>query len=118
MGASPVAETGARVVLVTCPDPDSADTMVSRLVEERVVACGNILGGVTSIYRWQGVVERAQEALVIFKTTSAGAARLVDRVPELHPYDTPEVLVLAVEAGNEAYLEWITNNVGGAEEGM
>lgn len=101
----------ARVVLVTTPDAETAESLVGTLVEEGVVACGNILPGLTSIYRWQGRVERTAEALVVFKTTAAGAARLVERVPELHPYEVPEVLVLPVDAGHGAYLEWITQNV-------
>lgn len=102
----------ARVVLVTAPDPGAAESLVRQLVEEGVVACGNILPGITSIYRWQGRVERETEVLVVFKTTPAGADRLVERVPELHPYDVPEVLVLPVEAGHRPYVQWIDENVG------
>lgn len=102
----------ARVVLVTAPDEGVAETLVRRVVEEGLVACGNILPRITSIYRWQGRVEHEAESLVVFKTTPEGAARLVKRVPELHPYDTPEVLVLPVEAGHHPYLEWIDDNVG------
>ncbi len=76
------------------------------------MACGNILPGVTSIYRWNDKVEREKEALVVFKTTAAGAERLLSRVPELHPYDVPEVLVLPVEAGYLPYVQWISENVG------
>lgn len=100
-----------RVVLVTAPDAGVAEELVERLVAEGVVACGNIVAGVTSIYRWQGEVERATESLVVFKTTAAGAARLIERVPELHPYDVPEVLVLSLEAGHRPYLDWISENV-------
>lgn len=103
--------TDARVVLVTAPDQDTAETLVRTVLEEGLVACGNVLPGLTSLYRWQGAVERATEALVVFKTTVAGAARLVVRVPELHPYDVPEVLVLPVESGHHPYLEWIATNV-------
>lgn len=105
--------TEGRVVMVTAPDAGVAERLVRGLVEEGVVACGNILPGITSIYRWQGEVERADEALVLFKTTAAGAARLVERVPELHPYDVPEVLVLNVETGHGPYLQWISDNVSG-----
>jgi periplasmic divalent cation tolerance protein len=101
-----------KVVLVTLPDGAAAEALVGRLVEERVVACGNIVPGLTSIYRWQGEVERAGEVLVLFKTTSAGAERLIRRVPELHPYDVPEVLVLPVEVGHGPYLQWVAENVG------
>lgn len=102
----------ARVVLVTAADVGAAESLVRRLVEEGVVACGNIVPGVTSIYRWKGRVEREMEVLVIFKTTAAGAAGLLRRVPELHPYDVPEVLVLPVEAGHPPYVQWIEENVG------
>lgn len=105
----------ARVVMVTVPDAGAAEGLVRRLVEERVVACGTIVPGVTSIYRWEGAVERATEAQVLFKTTAAGAERLVERVSELHPYEVPEVLVLPVEAGHLPYLEWIEANVGASE---
>jgi len=102
----------ARVVLMTTPDAAAAESLVRQLVEEGVVACGNILPGITSIYRWNEKVERETEALVVFKTTAAGAERLVRRVPELHPYDVPEVLVLPVEAGYLPYVQWIDENVG------
>jgi periplasmic divalent cation tolerance protein len=102
----------AKVVLVTLPDEAAAESLVTRLVEERVVACGNIVPGLTSIYRWQGAVERSAEVLVLFKTTGAGAERLIRRVPELHPYDMPEVLVLPVESGHGPYLQWVVENVG------
>ncbi len=103
-------DLAARVVLVTAPDAATAESLVRRLVEERVVACGNILP-VTSIYRWQGAVEHEAEALVIFKTDESGANRLVERVPELHPYEVPEVLVLPVAGGHGPYLEWVHANV-------
>lgn len=103
----------ARVVLVTAPDPVVAESLVRHLVEEGVVACGNILPGITSIYRWQGEVEHETEVLLLFKTTPAGADRLVKRVPELHPYDVPEVLVLPVEVGHAPYMQWINENVSG-----
>ena len=109
------ADPTARIVLVTAPDPAVAESLVRRLVEEGVVACGNILPGVTSIYRWQGAVEHDSEALIVFKTTTDGARRLVDRVPELHPYEVPEVLVLPVEAGHGAYLDWVRENVSSSE---
>lgn len=109
------ADAVARVVLVTVPDEAVAESLVRRLVEERVVACGNILSGVTSIYRWKGAVQHEAECLIVFKTTAAAAERLVDRVPELHPYDVPEVLVLPVEDGHAPYLRWINDNVSVGE---
>ena len=108
-------DTVARVVLVTAPDVAVAESLVRRLVQEGVVACGNILPGVTSIYRWKDAVEHEQETLIVFKTTVSGARRLVERVPELHPYEVPEVLVLAVEDGHPPYLDWVAGNVSSDE---
>ncbi|MEJ2502011.1 MAG: divalent-cation tolerance protein CutA [Gemmatimonadota bacterium] len=102
---------GTRLVFVTGPDPETATRLVRTLVEEGVAACGNILPGIRSVYRWQGRVEEEAEALVLFKTTAAGAERLVHRIPELHPYDVPEVLVVDVEAGYAPYLQWVAENV-------
>ena len=107
----------ARIALVTAPDAPTAERLVETLVEERIVACGNIVAGLRSIYRWEGAVERAQEALIVLKTTAGAVPRLLRRVPELHPYDVPEVLVLRVEEGLGGYLEWIGRNVGGSGEG-
>lgn len=97
----------SRVVLVTAPDLAVAEDLARSLVEEGAAACGNIVPGVTSWFRWQGSVERQSEVLIVFKTTAEGAERLVTRVPELHPYEVPEVLVLRVSAGHEPYLAWI-----------
>ncbi|HET9982699.1 MAG TPA: divalent-cation tolerance protein CutA [Longimicrobiales bacterium] len=108
--------TQARVVLVTAPGAEIAERMVRTLLEERVVACGNIVPGLTSIYRWQGAVEREPEALIVLKTTAAEVPRLLARVPELHPYEVPEILVLPVLAGHEPYLSWIAQSVGAGEK--
>jgi periplasmic divalent cation tolerance protein len=102
---------GFRLALMTAPDREVAERMVQRLVEEGVVACGTILPGCTSIYRWQGAVERATEVQVLFKTTASGVDRLVRLVPGMHPYDVPELIVLPVEAGYRPYLEWIESTV-------
>lgn len=105
------AAVDARVALVTAPDAVSAEALVEALVEEGLAACGNIVGGVTSLYRWEGALERASEVLIILKTTAQAAPRLTARVPELHPYDVPEVLVLAVETGHAPYLTWLGESV-------
>mgnify|MGYP001950430392 CR=1 FL=1 len=101
-----------RVVLTTAPSVEVAEALVRTLVEERLAACGNIVPGLTSIYRWRGEVEREEEVLVILKTEASAVARLVARVAELHPYEVPEALVLPVEAGHGPYLAWVRENVG------
>lgn len=96
-----------RVVLTTCPDAATAEGIARALVEERLAACGNVVPGVTSIYRWQGRIETAGECLLILKTAAGRLAGLSARLTELHPYDVPEVLALPVEAGAPAYLRWV-----------
>lgn len=101
-----------RLGLLTAPDLEVAERLVQTLVEERIIACGNIVPGLRSIYRWRGEVERSDEVLIVVKTTEAEVPRLLERVPELHPYEVPEVLVLPVEGGNEPYLSWVLESVG------
>lgn len=100
------------VLLVTHPDEAGAAALVTTLVEERLVACGTIVPGVESIYRWQGALERARECVVILKTTAAEVDRVVERIPALHPYEVPEILALPVVAGHAGYLAWVVGNAG------
>ncbi|HEY6001683.1 MAG TPA: divalent-cation tolerance protein CutA [Anaeromyxobacter sp.] len=97
----------AIVVLVTVPTPDRAAEIARTLVEERLAACGNVVPGLRSIYRWEGKVQEDDEALLLLKTTRARFEALRDRVLALHPYEVPEVIALPVEAGSAAYLGWI-----------
>jgi periplasmic divalent cation tolerance protein len=106
----------ARLLLVAAPDQAVAEQLVTRLVEDGVVACGSILPGMLSIYRWRGALEQAREVLVLLKTTRAGARLALERVPALHPYEVPEILVLAVEDGHAPYLEWVAGSVGTLQE--
>jgi periplasmic divalent cation tolerance protein len=106
-------DTSATVVLVTAPSHDVADRIVTTIVEEGLAACGNIVPGVTSIYRWEGTVQRDSEVLILFKTTGAVLSRLMTRVEEIHPYDVPEVLAVPVAAGSEAYTAWVAASVHG-----
>lgn len=100
----------AALALVTAPDVAVAERIVGTLVEERLAACGNILPGLTSIYRWRDAVERSGEVLIVLKTVRAAVPALLERVPELHPYEVPEVLVLSVEAGHGPYLDWMAES--------
>ena len=103
----------AMVVLVTTPGPDEAAQLARALVEAELAACGNVLPGLRSIYRWEGKVEDEPETLLLLKTTRARFEALRSRVVELHPYETPEVLALPVEAGHGPYLDWVRASVGG-----
>lgn len=101
--------TDIRTVLVTAPDAGEAARITRAVVEEGLAACGNIVPNVVSIFRWQGAVERAEEVLIVFKTSAAAVEALRERVVELHPYDVPEVLALAVDSGHAPYLGWVAD---------
>jgi periplasmic divalent cation tolerance protein len=103
--------TDGVIVLVTVPNAETADKLGEALVGERLAACVNVVGGVRSIYRWKGAVEKDTELLCICKTTRAGLERLRARVVELHPYEVPEVVALPIEAGHAPYLDWIKASV-------
>ena len=107
----------AAVVLVTGPDRPTLEALGRRVVEERLAACVNVLGGLRSIYRWRGAVEEADEALAVMKTTGSRLEALRERVLALHPYDTPEFVALAVDGGSEDYLRWIEDAVAEGDGG-
>lgn len=100
-------DSGARVVLVTAPDVETAAELGRTLVTEHLAACVNVVPGVRSIYRWEGSVEDETEALLVIKTQATRCQALAARVKELHPYDLPEVLELLVSGGSPAYLDWV-----------
>ena len=104
----------AVVVLITYPMDADVRRFASTLVAEGCAACENILGDVESVYHWQGRVEQARERQLIVKTRRARVDRLRRRVGELHPYDTPELVVLPVVDGDPRYLAWIAEATGGA----
>jgi periplasmic divalent cation tolerance protein len=99
--------TTAVVVLVTTPTAESGAEIARALVEERLAACGNVVPAIRSIYRWAGEIHDDAEALLVLKTERRLVPALKARLPALHPYQVPELLVLAVEDGLPAYLEWI-----------
>ena len=95
------------IVYMTASSAEEAATIGQRLVEERLAACVNILGKMTSIYRWQGEVTSDDEVAFIAKTRADLIAPLVSRVQELHSYDCPCVVALPIESGSLEFLNWI-----------
>ena len=110
--SSPSEEPAVRVVLVTVPDPETGHSLVRQMVQARLAACGSVVPGLTSIYRWKGEVHQDPESLVIFKTTTSVLEALKTRVVDLHPYEVPEVICLPIIDGAPNYLNWLTDSVG------
>jgi len=103
--------TDAKIVLTTTGSQEEARKIARALVDRRLAACVNIIPQVESIYRWQGKVEKAQEWLLLIKTTTAAFERVRDAIRELHSYDLPECISFSVEDGSSAYLDWISESV-------
>ena len=101
----------AVIVLVTYPTDHDPLPLARALVDERLVACVNVLPPMQSVYRWDGKVEQAAEHQLVMKTTRERVEALTARLVELHPYAVPEVLVVPVDDGGEAYLKWLTESV-------
>lgn len=96
-----------KLVYATYPSLARAEAAARQLVEARLVACGNILPGMVSIYRWEGTVERADEVVLLLKTTAALAEQVVAAVRADHPYEVPAVFILPVERTHPAFLAWV-----------
>ena len=95
------------IVLSTFPADRDPTPLAQALVEERLAACVNVLPAMQSIYRWEGAIERAAEHQLVIKTALARVEAVKARLTALHPYDVPEILVLPVTTGGNAYLEWV-----------
>jgi len=96
------------LVLVTAPDLKTARKLARAALEARLIACANLVPKIESHYWWQGKIESGTEVLLVMKTQKSKLAALEKLILARHPYDTPEFLVLPVNAGNRKYLDWLT----------
>jgi periplasmic divalent cation tolerance protein len=103
--------TDKRLVLTTCGSLEEARNIAQALVERQLAACVNITPQIESVYRWQGEIETAAEYLLIIKTTEVAFNRVLEAVKELHTYELPECIEIAVEDGSAPYLDWIGQSV-------
>jgi len=89
------------------PGDDTAEQIARTLIDERLAACVNVHAPMVSIYRWKGVVEKDNERQLVIKTTRAALPALEKRLRELHPYELPELIVVAASGGSDPYLDWV-----------
>ena len=92
-------------------DEQTADSVIFALLARRLIACGQRLGPIVSRYWWKGQPEEADEWLVLLKTREELSRAVIGLITEMHPYETPEIIVLAVSGGNAAYLQWVEGAV-------
>ncbi len=97
------------VIFITTSSLDEAEKMGRALVEEKLVACSNIISPIRSIYRWQGKICDDKEALIILKTKKKLFKQIEKRVKALHSYDVPEVISIPIIEGSNKYLSWLKN---------
>ena len=108
---------GLVLALSTAPDAAEAGRIARALVDERLIACASLLPGVTSVYRWEGQVQSEAEVMMVMKTRRALVPRLKERLPSLHPYQVPELVVAPVVDGLEPYCRWVRDETRGQHVG-
>jgi periplasmic divalent cation tolerance protein len=98
--------------LVTTVDrSEKAEEIAATLIDEQLAACVQIDGPITSVYRWNGQIQRDQEWRCTIKTVADRGGELLRRLEEIHPYDVPEILVTHVDQASEGYARWARENV-------
>jgi periplasmic divalent cation tolerance protein len=107
--------TEALIVFTAFAKEEDAARVVRVLVEERLIACGNLMPGARSLYRWKGEVADERETIVLMKTRKQDWAALMSRLSELHPYDTPECVAVRIAAGAPKYMAWLEAVLAGED---
>jgi len=95
------------IIMVTTASKQEAEKIAQRLLKERLIACANIIGPVSSLFHWAGKTEKAEEFLIFMKSRKDLFEKLTETVKALHSYEVPEILVLPVVGGSKAYLDWL-----------
>lgn len=103
--------TDKRVVLTTTGSREEAGKIARALVERKLAACVNVVGPISSTYRWQEKVESAEEYLLLIKTSGEIFEAVREAIEEMHSYDLPECVALVIDRGSEEYLEWIERSI-------
>jgi periplasmic divalent cation tolerance protein len=100
-------EGDALLVITNLPDRDAAWKLAQALIDQRLAACVNLLAGCTSVYRWEGAIEQAEEVPVLIKTRAARYPEVEALIRSLHPYELPEIIAVPVVRGLPDYLQWV-----------
>lgn len=103
--------TDARIILTTAANREEADKIANSLVKAELAACVNIVGPITSVYRWKGKVETSSEFMLLIKTTEDAFHQVKEAVLAIHSYELPEFIELGIARGEGKYLSWIEKSV-------
>lgn len=106
-------KSAPQAALVWCPFPDAetARAIAGTLLEEKLIACANILPTIESVFEWKGSVSSDTESAVLFKTTSEHLEALTQRLEQLHPYETPAILGWLVDQTPPQTLQWLSETL-------
>jgi periplasmic divalent cation tolerance protein len=99
------------VIFITSANKNEARRIAAELLEQKLVACVNIIDKVLSFFRWKKKINKASEVLMVAKSTSRKLARIIDVVRSLHSYEVPEIIALPIAGGNKDYLDWIDESI-------
>ncbi len=97
------------IILVTCKDKLEAEKITQSLLEQRLIACGNIVSPVTSFFHWHGRIDIAEECLIVMKSRLDLFEQIAEQVKSLHSYDVPEILALPIVEGSKIYIDWMND---------
>ncbi len=103
--------TNYQLILCSCPDTATAQQIAQHLIQSQLAACVTILPSVTSVYQWQGVIETAQEQMLLIKTCARHYPAIETEIKQLHPYQVPEIIAVCLENALPDYLHWINSCV-------
>ena len=104
--------TDKRLVIVTCAGQEEAERLARTVVGQGLAACASVLPQIRSCYMWEGNQTWSDEVMILIKTTSFRFPALEQRIRELHSYEVPEIISVAIDAGSEKYLQWVGTSVG------
>jgi len=99
------------LMITTLPSKEEGAALLDRLLQEKLVACGNLISSMESRYWWQGKIEVSQETLLLLKTEFSRTEEVMQMISKNHSYEIPEILTLPIEKGNSAYLKWISESL-------
>jgi len=99
------------IVLMTASSKKEAEDITHKLLEERLIACANIVDNVSSLFWWKQKIEQENETLVVMKSSEKMFKQLTQRIQQLHSYQVPEILALPIVAGSQPYLDWMKSNL-------
>ena len=98
------------LIIVTCPVSES-EKIAEEILKSKLAACVNIIPGISSIYWWEGKINKDEESILFIKTTSVLTDNLINKIKEIHSYKVPEIIVLDLIKGNKDYFDWIESVV-------